>query len=418
VDEYILLIDEGQTTYAELGLWNVFFKQIHTQPGKRIAIFCSYGSPGRRAISNAVYTPQIVEKSARISLLPDSTETRPPVGLLFTDIEYNEAIRAFRHDSRPVRMDAALKEYLLNLTSGHPGAVMTLLRICAIHKPKPREWELTLDEFKGILPPNVLFPALRDQLFTRGLPARADMQNIPYAIFFKRLVLEGSIPNDPDDKIIEDCVHNGWVHVDSVDDIDQLVFASQLHQLYLAWSLFPPSAITVDDLPYPTVLDFVKAALRLFNPNQLSQPKRKAGPAFSKRVPESQYQQELYRSIHILTKGKLWPSPEFGSAPDARLGRIDLFIPVKCWGIELTRDGSKLAEHASRFDSDGAYAQMADITSHIILDFRTNMPIRRHSALNMLYHVVFTEEYQQVTILSNELSVLDFFHLIPGGMSI
>ena len=140
VDEYILLIDEGQTTYADWDLWNVFFKQIHTQPGtkKRIAIFCSYGTPGRRAISNDVPMPQILENSARISLLPDSSETRPPVGLLFTDIEYNEAIKAFRHDNRPVLMDAALRQYILNLTSGHPGAVVTLLRLCAMYKVLPQ----------------------------------------------------------------------------------------------------------------------------------------------------------------------------------------------------------------------------------------------------------------------------------------
>ena len=133
MDEYILLIDEGQTTYADWDLWNVFFKQSHTQPGtnKRIAIFCSYGSS--EAITT-VPTPLIVENSARISLLPDSTETRPPVSLLFTDMEYDEAITAFRHDSRQLLMDAPLRQYILYLTTGHPGAVVTVLRICAMYK--------------------------------------------------------------------------------------------------------------------------------------------------------------------------------------------------------------------------------------------------------------------------------------------
>ena len=40
-----------------------------------------------------------------------------------------------------------------------------------------------------------------------------------------------------------------------------------------------------------------------------------------------------------------------------------------------------------------------------------------NTALNMLYHVVFTEEYREVMIISNELDVLDSFRLIPGGIT-
>lgn len=39
--------------------------------------------------------------------------------------------------------------------------------------------------------------------------------------------------------------------------------------------------------------------------------------------------------------------PSIASAKGARkAGRIDIFIPIVKWGIEITRDGSRLLEHA------------------------------------------------------------------------
>jgi len=73
-------------------------------------------------------------------------------------------------------------------------------------------------------------------------------------------------------------------------------------------------------------------------------------------LPEAQYQDELYRSLFSVTSGNVRISPEFASAKWADVvGRIDFFIPVAKWGIEITRDGNRLSEHDSRFEDFGAY---------------------------------------------------------------
>ena len=82
-----------------------------------------------------------------------------------------------------------------------------------------------------------------------------------------------------------------------------------------------------------------------------------------------------------LRKGAVLISPEFVCAKKAQvLGCINFLVPVK-WGIEITRDGSKLDEHCSRFDNAGAYRAWltaGDMTDYILLDFCTTTPIKSH----------------------------------------
>jgi len=58
-------------------------------------------------------------------------------------------------------------------------------------------------------------------------------------------------------------------------------------------------------------------------------------------------------------------------------GRVDFYIPVKKWGVELLRDGDRLENHSSRFTGTGAYAKM-EFEDYIILDFRTTSPQKPH----------------------------------------
>ena len=61
----------------------------------------------------------------------------------------------------------------------------------------------------------------------------------------------------------------------------------------------------------------------------------------------------------------------------SRPGRIDFLIPSKKWGIELTRDGSRLDDHNSRFTDEAAYGQWlkySDMDDYVLLDFRSTKP--------------------------------------------
>ncbi|PVF96575.1 hypothetical protein CPB86DRAFT_708701, partial [Serendipita vermifera] len=127
------------------------------------------------------------------------------------------------------------------------------------------------------------------------------------------------------------------------------------------------------------------------------------------RPPEAQYQEEYYRCVHEITDGNVVISPEYAAAAGTRPGRIDFSIPTKKWGIELTRDGSKLKEHASRFADDGAYGQWlqtSDMLDYVLLDFRNTQPIQPHQAIRNLYHVVFDRDATRFQIYDNTLKLL------------
>ena len=76
--------------------------------------------------------------------------------------------------------------------------------------------------------------------------------------------------------------------------------------------------------------------------------------------------------------------PGFASAKGTDVvGRIDFFIPVVKWGIEITRDGNRLSEHNSRFEDLGAYAMERGFI-HILLDCRTSYCDPRKHKISLL----------------------------------
>lgn len=113
--------------------------------------------------------------------------------------------------------------------------------------------------------------------------------------------------------------------------------------------------------------------------------RRVGAPSIISPLPEAQYQDEFYRSLFSVTAGNVRISPEFASAKGADVvGRIDFFIPVAKWGIEITRDGNRLSEHNSRFDNLGAYGawlRSGDMTDYTLLDCRTSVPRKCHPSM-------------------------------------
>ncbi|PVF96259.1 hypothetical protein CPB86DRAFT_709453, partial [Serendipita vermifera] len=134
-----------------------------------------------------------------------------------------------------------------------------------------------------------------------------------------------------------------------------------------------------------------------------------------------QYQEEYYRCVHEITQGDVKISPEYAAAAGTRPGRIDFLIPSKKWGVELTRNGNKLDEHASRFADDGAYGQWlqtSDMLDYVLLDFRNTRPMWPHQDIPKLYHVVFDDNYGEVRIPdSSSLKGVKLFTLLKGRFS-
>jgi hypothetical protein len=135
------------------------------------------------------------------------------------------------------------------------------------------------------------------------------------------------------------------------------------------------------------LLAFAINVIQLFSPRQLSS-ERTVGASDLQRPPEAQFQDEFYRCCHTYSNGSLISFPEFGGIG----GRIDFYIPLKKWGVELLRDGDRLNGHSSRFIGKGAYAEM-EFSDYIILDFRTKTVKKAHPGQYILTFSVSTASF-------------------------
>ena len=107
---------------------------------------------------------------------------------------------------------------------------------------------------------------------------------------------------------------------------------------------------------------------------QTSQPKESENLGSSDSMPQAQFQQELYRACCDYTKGVVTTFPECGNAK----GGIDFFICSKEWGIELLRDGSRLAAHNARF-TEGEYGKWIEggkMDDYIMIELHSKVPTK------------------------------------------
>jgi hypothetical protein len=174
-----------------------------------------------------------------------------------------------------------------------------------------------------------------------------------------------------DKEALQRCFKNGWLHATTtMQGHTVYIFTTPLHQwfieYYLGTNVLSPTIAEQD------LLVFAIHVIRLFSRGQLSS-KREIGVSSQQRPPEAQFQDEFYRCCHMHSDGSLITFPEFGDAK----GRIDFYIPFKKWGVELLRDGDRLANHSSRFTNPGAYSKM-EFEDYVILDFRTTRPSLAH----------------------------------------
>jgi hypothetical protein len=216
---------------------------------------------------------------------------------------------------------------------------------------------LTLAAFNEENQPHSLVQRLHTGSFGRGLPQLKHFRKFPQiSPFLRDLIRHTSLKSEDvaDKEAAEICHRNGWIHsyMDE-EEYTYFTFSSPLHSVIISWFLMPS-----DGMPkYPTVFDLCFAVLSNFKPSQMHIPIRRVGPSsVISPLPEAQYQDEFYRSLFDVTAGNVRISPEFASAKRAHVvGRIDFFIPLVKWGIEITRDGNRLSEHNSRFEDLGAY---------------------------------------------------------------
>jgi hypothetical protein len=213
-------------------------------------------------------------------------------------------------------------------------------------------------------------------IFRRGLPLNTDLQDSATARIFSAVLCRGFVKDTdyPDiqsdkKKALQRCYLNGWLQADLVEGTTGYFFPSSLHSRYVEWKLWGSVDQIQAEIQADSLLELVINVIRLFSPSRLSA-ERRLGPGCIQRLPEALYQDELYRCCHAFSEGSLLTLPEFGMAK----GRVDFYVPAKRWGIELLRDGDRLASHWGRFSDGGSYAESLPLTDYIIVDCRTTHP--------------------------------------------
>jgi hypothetical protein len=219
--------------------------------------------------------------------------------------------------------------------------------------------------------------------FTRDLPSSKKLSRRPdVSRVFRRLLEFGRVTESIDDQTaIQYCHRNGWIYAEDVLGLEpgpqSYMFSSPLHHAALSWRLQARDNLPQFESAYALSLQ----VLTNFKPSQIELPIRRVNSGSADLPPEAHYQDEYYRSLLAITYGNVRISPEFASARGAKVaGRIDFFIPGVKWGIENTREGDRLNNHASRFEPDAYHKWLedGDMTDYVLLDCRTTIPSTSH----------------------------------------
>jgi hypothetical protein len=153
--------------------------------------------------------------------------------------------------------------------------------------------------------------------------------------------------------------------------------------------------------------------------------KRKIGPGCIQRPPEAQYQDEFYCSCHACSNGSLIAFPEFGTGKGESISTYPLSNGVctfcgKVIGLSSTPAGfhdQGRMEQIYRYQITlYSIAVARDLSIHVpvcVLSAHQLIPLFFKLTLSAdipnLYHVVFSNDYKDVSIVDHILRP------VPGG---
>lgn len=131
--QYALILDEGQQTYLDIGLWLDLIKyQSGRNFGPMICVFTCYGSPtaGPDSMNTSGSPLAWLGPAQRVSITPSAIKHSPNIALFYSRTEFDDVVRRYcsQEDENPrLNLDTTAQDYLFNLTNGHPGAVRGML---------------------------------------------------------------------------------------------------------------------------------------------------------------------------------------------------------------------------------------------------------------------------------------------------
>ncbi|KAJ7694024.1 hypothetical protein B0H16DRAFT_38823 [Mycena metata] len=395
-----ILIDEGQTTYQDLILWNRFFKSWsgHGRQGFSLLIACAWGSTSSHTMATGPYTPMELDASRRLELRPSAVD---PWGLLFRFEESNELIDSAVNAKLIPQLDQDLRKHLHERSSGYAAVLRSLVSYIQADKALARRSvQYTLTEFVQDRPPHRYLPFLQSDIQCKKFLPQQDLARDPRVNrVFTRLFLQGPFDyneGDPTpgglDRLDLNYAHNmGLIYVEHLASPNPMLSPRRLSMTFplqtalIQMSLEPAQPDNFVDVSslFSLVLDVVQQ----FNPEHLKTPKC-VGGTINDTPLEATYQHKFYHCLYRL-RPRAVLCCDYGTPAGSKLGgRIDFLIHrdafkngPRSWGIELLQEGDRLNDHASRFDPvSGAYRAMTSqgMDQFYILDFRMDVPVLAH----------------------------------------
>ncbi|CAG8660882.1 7085_t:CDS:1 [Funneliformis caledonium] len=148
-------------------------------------------------------------------------------------------------------------------------------------------------------------------------------------------------------------------------------------------------------VPTPNFEEFLKRTIERMSPSTLINSYGK-GKGLDAHLLERTWQMVWYRTATTVAPKDTSVSPDVGATFSAN-GFLDFFVNSDyCWGIELTREGNRLKEHAERFVNGGKYDKIP-MKNWAIIDFRCYQKEVKELKTNFWY-VLYANDYKSVTI--------------------
>jgi hypothetical protein len=129
----VIIVDEAQTSYGDTRFWNEIIKSVRGRIGYKIkfCLFCSYGNPSAGMPYNPKdhSTPVDFGPAQRISLTPSVEPGSPQIGLFYNKNEFEVVVTKLCSSEliEKYTINEGARTYIFNLTSGHPGAVSSIV---------------------------------------------------------------------------------------------------------------------------------------------------------------------------------------------------------------------------------------------------------------------------------------------------
>ena len=125
----IFILDEAQDTYHDIRLWNFIKTRNDYKFGPKFCLFSSYGSPAEGMVNYRThFTPPFLNQAKRVSIILSSLRGSPDICLFYNEVEFEDAVSRYcSYHTTQFSLDKTARAYLFSITSGHPGAVFSML---------------------------------------------------------------------------------------------------------------------------------------------------------------------------------------------------------------------------------------------------------------------------------------------------